>query len=208
GPDKSKKTQDPPSQHEDGAPAEPPVVSQQFTVERYAHDSQAIRAEWAERAASEGRPYKSKKTQDPPSQNEDGAPAEPPVVSQQFTVERYAHDCEAIRAEWAERTASEGRPYKSKKTQDPPSQNEDGAPGESKRKERVERPATTSALLSAGQCVFQALDFGAEVVGALGDGDVEEKEDAPADEVGVEDAVEIFHWASWANSSKKQIPQA
>src|SRR6266852_5823302 len=60
-----------------------------------------------------------------------------------------------------------------------------------KRKLRFRTPKSFSR-----ERVFEAVDFGAEVGGAFGDGEVEEKENAPANQIGGKDAVEIFHWAS------------
>src|SRR5208337_4539317 len=44
--------------------------------------------------------------------------------------------------------------------------------------------------------ILQTFDFGAQVVGALGDGNIEKKEHAPANEVCRKHAVQVFHCAS------------
>src|SRR5260370_14894937 len=61
----------------------------------------------------------------------------------------------------------------------------------------------TRASLRAGQRIFEAVEFGAEVGSAFGDCEIEHKEYAPTNDVGGEDAVEIFYLASTSPTRKK-----
>jgi hypothetical protein len=51
----------------------------------------------------------------------------------------------------------------------------------------------TCRSLGPGERIFEALEFGANIGGALGDGYEKDKEDSPSDEVRRKDAIEIFH---------------
>src|SRR5208337_4663277 len=56
--------------------------------------------------------------------------------------------------------------------------------------------------LATRQGILQALDFGAQVVGALGDGNIKQKKHAPANQVRRKHAAQIFHCAS---TSRRRI---
>jgi hypothetical protein len=55
------------------------------------------------------------------------------------------------------------------------------------------RRRRATALLIPWERIFEALEFGANIGGALGDGHEKDKEDGPSDEVRRKDAIEIFH---------------
>src|SRR6266436_4977971 len=78
--------------------------------------------------------------------------------------------------------ARSGRPH-SKKAR---VRDDNACPWTTLSRDRSRQWQHTRASLRAGQRIFEAVEFGAEVGGAFGDGEIEHKEYAPTNDVGSE----------------------